>query len=84
MTSLEKIAYVQMSYCFIIKVHLMSSVFFYPSIDQQYRVGLYFVYWIKYHQSTPVQTISSEIKQSVLQSPMRLKTISNEIKNNLQ
>ena len=44
----------------------------------QYRAGLYFVYWIKYHQSTPEQTIpTSEIKQSV-------KTISNEIKNNLQ
>ena len=31
-------------------------------INHQYRVNLYFVFWIKYHQSTPVQTISSEIK----------------------
>ena len=41
--------------------------FFYPLIDEQYRVGLY----------TPAQTISSEINQAV-------KTIFNEIKNNLQ
>ena len=58
------------------RVHIRGMQFFYPSIDQQYRVDLYFVYWIKYHQSTPVQTNSSEIKQS-------FKTISNEIKNNL-
>ena len=55
---------------------------FYPSIDQQYRDGLHFVCWIKYHQSTPVQTISSEIEQSV--KTVRLKAISNEVKNNLQ
>ena len=57
--------------------HIDETFIFYHSIGQQYRIGLYFVYWIKYHQSTPVQTISNEIKQSV-------KTISNEIKNNLQ
>ena len=44
-------------------------------------VGLYFVYWIKYHQSTPVQTIFKEQSPMRLkQSLMRLKTISNEIK----
>ena len=35
------------------------------SINNIGLVSLYFVYWIKYHQSTPMQTISSEIKQSV-------------------
>ena len=45
------------------KCYAGTIIFFYPLIDQQYRVSLYFVYWIKYHQSTPVQTISSEIKQ---------------------